>query len=215
VRILIATPVFQLYSQTVAATLLQDWDGGTRDYVLAQDDDLSLSHYARITAKFNRLREMALAGGYDALLVVEADMLPPPHALRCLLDTGADVAYGLYCFRHTEQAGLWNVYATLNDDGSGAALCSDPAQARSLWGSVVRCAGVGMGCTLIRRHVLSALPFRDNGALHCDWWMGMDAAAAGYSQVAHLAVACGHIQDRERAIWPDPTSDTLGRVDRL
>jgi hypothetical protein len=212
VRILIATPVFQLYSQTVAATLLQDWDGGTRDYVLAQDDDLSLSHYARITAKFNRLRTLALAGGYDALLVVEADMLPPFHALRCLLDTEADVAYGAYCFRHDSMRGLWNVAATLYPDGHADWLMAYEAQARDLAGKVVRCQGVGLGCTLIRRRVLDAVPFRDNDRLHCDWFLGMDAAAAGFSQVAHLGVLCGHIQDKTRAIWPDPLADNLYRV---
>jgi hypothetical protein len=216
VRILIATPVFQLYSQTVAATLLlEPPDGAQRDYVLVQDDDLQLSHYARITAKYNRVRGLALTGGYDALLVVEADMIPPPHALRALLATGADVAYGAYAFRHEHQGRLWNVAAQLGDDGSGAWLCADRDQARSLWGQVVHCAGVGLGCTLLRRHVLAALPFRDDGRLHCDWWLARDAHHQGFAQAAHLGVACGHIQDRTRAIWPDPTREDMSREERL
>jgi hypothetical protein len=216
VRILIATPVFQLYSRTVASVLTMDApDGCERDYVLAQDDDLSLSHYARITAKFNRIRALALAGGYDAMLSVEADMLPPPHALCALLGTGADIAYGVYSFRHEFQEGQWTVAARLRGDGSADWLCSDPTEARRLWGRVVRCEGVGMGCTLIRRHALESLPFRDNGVVHCDWMLGMDAAAAGLSQAAHLGVICGHIRDRERAVWPDPTTETLSREERI
>lgn len=215
-RILIATPVFQLYSQTVASVLLLDPPADCeRDYVLAQDDDMALSHYACITAKYNRVRAMALGGAYDALLCVEADMIPPPHALRALLDTGADIAYGVYAFRHEHQGRLWNVAAQLHDDGRGDWLCADRAQARRLWGEVVRCAGVGLGCTLITRRALLALPFRDDGRLHCDWWLATDATRAGLSQVAHLGVACGHIQDRGRALWPDPASDDMSRVERL
>jgi hypothetical protein len=56
--------------------------------------------------------------------------------------------------------------------------------------------------------------FRDDGRLHCDWWLARDAAAAGYNQVAHLGVACGHIQNREQVIWPDPTSDDMSRTAR-
>jgi hypothetical protein len=215
VRILIATPVFQLYSQTVASTLLMDApDDCERDYCLLQDDDLSLGHYARITAKFNRIRALTLSGGYDAVLTVEADMLPPPHALRALLDTGADVAYGVYSFRHDYMQGMWNVAAKLYGDGHADWLISDPKQAQWLWGRVVRVEGVGMGVTLIRRPVLEALSFRDDGQVHCDWMFGLDAAAAGFSQVAHLGVICGHIRDKGRAVWPDPTVDTLSRETR-
>jgi hypothetical protein len=214
-RVLIATPVFQLYSRTVASVLCMDApDDCERDYVLAQDDDLSLSHYERITAKFNRLRRLALDGGYDALLTVEADMLPPPHALVALLATGADVAYGVYSFRHDDQGGMWNVAAKLRGDGSADWLISDPEQARRLWGRVVRVEGVGNGCTLIRRTALEAVPFRDNGVVHQDWMFGMDAAAKGFSQVAHLGVICGHIRDRDRAVWPDPTTESLSRETR-
>lgn len=213
-RVLIATPVFQLYSSTVASVLVMDApEDCQRDYVLLQDDDLSLSHYDRITAKFNRMRALALDGGYDALLTVEADMIVPPNALGDLLATGADVAYGVYSFRHDYQEGMWNVAAKLRGDGSADWLCSDPEQARrlALARKVVRVEGVGNGCTLIRRNVLEAIPFRDNGVVHQDWMLGMDVAAAGFSQVAHLGVLCGHIRDRDRAVWPDPTSESLSR----
>jgi len=37
--------------------------------------------------------------GFDALLTIEHDMVIPPDALLKLLDTKADVVYGLYVFR--------------------------------------------------------------------------------------------------------------------
>ena len=45
-------------------------------------------------------RSMALAGGFDALLLVENDMILPPDALLKMAAVDADVVCGLYVNRH-------------------------------------------------------------------------------------------------------------------
>jgi len=49
--------------------------------------------------QYQLARDIVLDQGFDALLTIEHDMVIPPDALLKLLDTKADVVYGLYVFR--------------------------------------------------------------------------------------------------------------------
>lgn len=166
-----------------------------------------------IAAQYNEAREMALRGGYDALLTVECDMLPPANAIRRLRTTGADVAYGLYVLRRPPWE--WNAYSVM--EGMAAwPLSRVEDRARVEWGEVVDVDGIGLGCTLIQRKVLESLRFRADGLLHhdgnrsyCDWYFGQDARTAGFTQRCDTAVICGHIHPadehgaaRPSVIWP-------------
>lgn len=166
-----------------------------------------------ITAQYNEARRLMLAGGYDALLTVECDMLPPPNAIRRLRNTGADIAYGLYVLRRPPWE--WNAYSVM--EGMAAwPLSRVPDRARIEWGEVVDVDGIGLGCTLIQRKVLEAIRFRADGLLHadgersyCDWYLSQDARAAAFSQRCDTGVICGHIhphdeqgRDRPSVIWP-------------
>lgn len=150
-----------------------------------------------ITAQYNEARRLTLAGGYDALLTVECDMLPPRNAVRRLAATGADVAYGLYVLRRPPWE--WNAYSVV--EGMAAWPLSQVAGRAQLdWGEVVEVDGIGFGCTLIRRQVLERLEFRATGLLHADgqrsyndWYFGQDARAAGFRQVCDTSVLCGHV----------------------
>ena len=47
-----------------------------------------------------RRGQWRFAGGFDALLLVENDMILPPDALLKMAAVDADVVYGLYVNRH-------------------------------------------------------------------------------------------------------------------
>ena len=171
-----------------------------------------------IAHNYQKARRWVLENGYDYLFTVEADMVIPPNALTRLLDVcenqGGDVAYGLYCFKNTS---TWSAVSEL-DMKHFRSLRKDPAKAKDAWGKVIDVAGVGMGCTLIKRSVLEVIDFRTdelNPDVHNDWVFAYDLQQEGFAQKCDLGVVCGHISmtPLPRVIWPDPDSPRLYRND--
>lgn len=160
-----------------------------------------------------------LAGNYDALLSIESDMIVPPSALLKLVALDADIAYGLYCWRRGNHR--WNTYTEL-DKTTGKSICERQDKGRESWGKTLDAvAGVGLGCTLIRRRVLKSLQFRveekTKAHISCDWWLAYDAARLGYTQRADLSIVCGHISyaPTPRAIWPTNEGERHYRIEEL
>ena len=158
-----------------------------------------------ITWKYNEARRLTLDGGFDALFCVEADMIVPPDALVKLAAVDADVTTALYVSRHSDHS--WYVYDEIDTDRSTAQCRTPdmtPTRAREVWGNVVVTKGGALGCTLIHRHVLERLTFRNEGAIPNDWWFALDAERAGFRQMAHCGVTCGHIDAAHRVtLYPD------------
>jgi len=159
-----------------------------------------------------------LAGDYDALLCVESDMIIPPDTLTRLAACKSDVAYGLYVFRHTKHA--WSAYETM-EETSGRSISEDAIRARAKWGSVIDVAGVGLGCTLIKRTVLEHVPFRLSAdapdKTSCDWTFALDCHDYGFTQRCDLGVVCGHITYKPYPliVWPDIDAPKLYRRETL
>lgn len=156
--------------------------------------------------KHNEARHIVLDGGYDALLHVDADMVVPMDALERLCAVDADVVYGLYVSRKTPERWLCWVEPTT--------VITDTVMPDTHWGKVVHSYGAGMGCTLIRRHVLERLAFRTDGTLASDWWFAQDCTNYGYRQAHDLGCICGHI-DHDRVLWPDIAAPNLYEVTKL
>lgn len=161
--------------------------------------------------KYNHGRELALCGGYDAMLTVEADMIVPADALIKLADVSAGIVRGLYVSRHDDR--MWYAFRSAYTDRTDAIvddLSHDTAQAQTAIAEqrVITTVGGGFGCTLIRRHVLEDIAFRVEGALPCDWWYSLDARKRGHMQAHHCGVVCGHVS-HGRVAWPDPTRETM------
>jgi hypothetical protein len=179
-----------------------------------------------ITDKYNAGRAVMLSQGYDAMLTVESDMRVPPDALAQLAAAGAPVAYGTYAFRRG--GGLLNAFSVMDPDRmAGYPLSYVPDRLQAAWGGVVEVDGVGLGCTLIRRDVLEATPFRidrsrphmDGTFSHCDWYFALDCLDREIRQVAHLGVLCGHISPCDLSgavapsvLWPDISRPESGFV---
>lgn len=171
-----------------------------------------------IAHNYNKARRFALDNGFDYLLTVEADMVIPSYALTKLLDTSeaqnAGVVYGLYVFKNSA---TWSAWTYLDMDG-GRAINKDPALIHAYWGKTMEVAGVGLGCTLIRRDVLEAIEFRTDElheSVHNDWCFAYDLQQKGFKQVCDLRVVCGHIslKPSPRVIWPDPEMPRFYRND--
>jgi hypothetical protein len=220
-KILVATAMLQMHLHTVRSAFLQQWDGPL-DFMFLSGGD-SEDGYQAVTDKYERARRQALAGGYDYLFCVEADMIIPPDALYKLVRLGADVGYGLYCWRHGKALGMWSAYPIV-EQSRGYSLSHNKDEARACWGEIAIVAGVGLGCTLIARKVLEAIHFHHALGdqerpipVHCDWCLAEDCQRLGFTQAMDLSIVCGHILDTtpRAVVWPDVDAEDLYRIDLL
>jgi len=198
----------RVYARTLQSILTQEWPHVLDIVFGKRDGDRSLDD---LTAKHNRARKLALAGGYDALFLVEADMIIPPDALLKLADIETDVAYGLYVSRHG--SGQWLAFDQISKN-SGKSINRNRKYCADKWGKVIETQGVGMGCTLINRRALEALEFRRYGANADDWYFSLDCIELGIKQYHHLGVVCGHIDGRH-VLWPSLQYETMLQTEPL
>lgn len=222
-KILIGMLAHQLDSEVVKGVHTQVWDDADGFDVLTMwgaDIRPNEDRFAAITRKYAQLQRTFLAGPWDALLTVEQDMLLPPDALSRLarlVKDGADIAYGLYVWRYAEQH-WWNAHPRIETDDRQMpwfwSMTQYPSIAQQYWGQPIQVAGLGLGCTLISRQTLVRLPFRQTRPDHCcDTTLALDAIGEGLIQVADLGVVCGHMLGDGRTIWPDPTTESLYRIE--
>lgn len=187
--------------ETWASLQALQWPG-TLDIVLGRNDTVTGHRYEDLANKHNQARTLALYGGYDALMFVEADMVIPADALERLAAVDADVVYGLYCSRHTPQF-VWLCCDRLSATSVNWLVTSAETAGR-IWGRTVESAGVGLGCTLIRRQALDSVGFRTHPkhTVADDWLFSLDCQRHGLRQAHDLGVVCGHIVDDKMMVWP-------------
>jgi hypothetical protein len=194
-HLLIFTPTYNngLRHETVASLVGQQtshwitWEVGRYNPYAGRD-------MRNVLAQYSYAREMCLRGPYDALLTVEHDMTLPVHAVQTLCDTPAPVVYGTYLLRQDSVLNAWRYEGT---SGLGMSL-GRPQYAAELQryrrDGIGRVSGCGFGCTLIRRSVLEAIPFRQDSADHApDMPFALDCVRKEILQLARFDVKCGHI----------------------
>jgi hypothetical protein len=243
-RVLVFTPAHPKYGimpQTTESVqkAMQEYDG-VAEWFISYNDNPYAEPYENVTHQHNKAREIMLDLGYDALFSVEADMIIPPDTIQSLIDVDADIAYGLYVWRHKIRR--WNAYKTLTLwGGESFSYNHDGSDAREAWGKVMDVVGLGMGCTLIRRNVMEKLhfrvhdgkpgwiadeykeqfeelgvnPYRARTNMVCDdWLLAMDAQHYNFKQRCNLNVICGHI-DGDTVIWPDVEETKFYRIEEI
>ena len=243
-KILIYTPEHPSYGirpQTRCSiqAAIKNYDGPV-DWLISTGDNPVNAAYDNVAYHHNKARSIILAGNYDAFLSIESDMIVPVDTIVGLIATDSDIAYGLYIWRH--KPFRWNAYKTLNLwGGESVTYHYNGNDARASWDRIIDVAGLGMGCTLIRRNVLEELEFRLHDGTHSwivdeyreqfetlgidphkerrhmvcdDWLLAMDAQHYGYSQRCNLSIVCGHI-DHQYVLWPDLDSKNFYRKDMV
>jgi hypothetical protein len=201
----------RIEARTLQSVMAIDWDTPF-EVVLGREDRAEIpdtpGKYASLTAKYNQAATLALSGGYDSLLTIEADMVIPAMALRRMTLVNADVVYGLYCSRRPgrrQGSDRWLIFSDVNiNPFTVKKLAADAGMRKQIWGEVVESQGIGLGCTLINRQVLEQIPFRcPDPEVSCDWYFAYDCQRTGFTQAHDCGVVCGHI-DGDATYWPDP-----------
>lgn len=201
-KVFVFTPIYRIEPETVRALLMLSWSGPLTLHL--QRDNPHVDGRENITHQYQAGRRAFLAGPYDAMLVIESDIIPPPDSLERLAALKADVAYGHYVFRTTAVSNIFERYpgAPRNE---GESLSVWPAKYKEAKRrGVVACSGAGLGCALIKRHVLERFEFRhpaDDGG-YCDTWFNRDVLRAGMVQRADMNLMCGHKDADGRVLWP-------------
>lgn len=200
----------RLWGRTVTSIFRLDWQEPI-DWLFRANDNPDRGYgpivdkHRNITRNYNYARRAFLASDYDALLCIECDMIVPPDALKRLVACDADVAYGLYIFRSSGRE--WNAYTILQDNW-GRSLSTDTEAVKAAWGNVIDVAGVGLGCTLIRRRVLEATEFTlpAHQKMSCDWMLALFCQEHGFTQRCDTGLVCGHqtYKPFPQIFWPDP-----------
>ena len=196
-----AGPYVQMYERPLRNMLSQQFEG-TLEIYMQSGEPYRGTPYDRVALKYERARHVALEGGFDAMWTIEYDMIVPKNALQRLSQIDTDIAYGLYCWRYPPYK--WSAYTYL-DSQNGISLSEMPDYARKVSGKVIDVAGMGNGCTLIRRSALEKIPFRRAGHGAQDWYLSLDAHHLGLGQKCDTSLICGHMSTTPRPfiVWPD------------
>lgn len=179
-------------------------EGCEADWTIGLDNPYGLDGRHKNTLhQYQQIQKRVLEEGYDALVTFEHDMLVPTDGLVKLMDTDAEIVYGLYMLRY----GAYRVNAFIymdNVPNLQQSLTNYPnryAQAEKQgW---ARVGGVGMGFTLFRRKVLEMFEFHATGnSFAPDWGIAVDAARHKIKQICRFDVKCGHIEKNGIVVYP-------------
>ena len=166
------------------------------DIMFTRDNPYTMAEgrvYKNIQLNYEKMRQLALTGGYEKAWIVESDTIPPRDALQKLLEVEAPVVSGLYALRHGEPTP--NIRWKDNHWGWPSV--------QAHWGQTIETDGGCTGCLLIDRSVLEKFSFINNlnnppdGAF-MDWCINHKI-----KQMARLDVVCGHKKPDGEVIWPD------------
>lgn len=210
VDVMVFTPILRLEPATVRALCLMESAGPLT--VVLQRDNPAGKPYEDHLHQYQRGRRLFLVGGYDAMLVIESDIIPPQDTLQRLAALGVDVAYGSYLFRGDGQPVtniLERYYSRPETRHKPARNIGEPLSERGLYQAAVRqgvidCSGSGLGCILIKRNVVEAVPFERppaGGFFDMAWTEAV--YRAGYRMKADMSVKCGHVNKDGSVLWPD------------
>jgi len=160
-----------------------------------------------VTRDHNIIRQKVLDGGYDYLLILDQDVIPPKDVIEQLMKHDKDVVSALY-FGHHDIGGevtvmpfAWVFSKELGDwNNTGYLLDTE------VWGApqLLQIAFAGMGCILIKRNVLEKIEFRYSQEMDAwdDRWLGVDVRANGFEFYLDNTVKCKHLyKDRPFSYW--------------
>lgn len=174
--------------------------------------------YDNVTHQYQLARKQFLASDCDTFLSIEDDIIIPKDGIIMLARANMDVAFGIYCLRQKPNL-RWNAFVTVTED-EGLSITEHSYLETVQYcnkNSIIEMKGVGLGFTMIKRHVLEKIPFRRDGVACNDWFFSLDCQAHGIKQHAHFGVRCGHVHQvsTRKILWPDQHADNFHREELI
>lgn len=186
-KILVAVPTFE---NITPETFKAIYDLHTGDHTVDFD---FVKGYDCAVAR-NKIVDKTLKGGYDAVLMVDSDVIIPEDTLERFLESPVPICFGL-CPRKNTDKRLTTAYKL------GTANYDNAYSYDELNLSRLECRGVGAACVLIRREVFEAMKYPyfkyvtydDGRLLSEDFYFCEEARNRGYVIWADTRVRCGHL----------------------
>lgn len=163
-------------------------------------NDPNEHRFANITRKTELARVYAVEKGYDALLLLDDDMVFPRDTVERLCATGSDVAYGLTVWRHRPK--VWSACIEIAEPNHVVMYTRETALRDDIWGKTIDVNGVGSYCTLVKRNVLEQVTFERRGIHNFDYYLACDLQRLGIKQVCDCGLIVGHVTEHGVA-YPD------------
>ena len=160
-----------------------------------------------VTRDHNRIRQKVLDDGYDYLLILDQDVIPPADVIERLMAHDKDVVSAMYFGHHDIGQGqvqampfAW-VFSGEHKDWNNTGYLLDS----EVWtDQLLKIAFSGMGCILIKRAVLEKISFRYSLEMDAwdDRWLGVDVWDNGFEFYLDTSVKCQHLyKDRPFSYW--------------
>ena len=203
-RVLIAVPTFEnITPDTFKSIYDMDKAGHECDFDFIRGYDCA-------TARNNIVRRVQ-EGNYDAVMMVDNDVVVPRDALACLSSHGMDVVSGYYLHRPASniadgktcvcRVGEYNFTDQITDLELKALAANGV--------NLLLIHGGGMGCIFIRRAVFDRYQYPwyywtnypDGGVLSEDLYFCVKCGELGIPIYVDTRVACGHLM--RHMVWPE------------
>lgn len=210
-RVLLYCPVIDKPLPETAKAIKRLTFDGSVTIEIGRENPYGKGDYRNVLAQYEHAWDMALDGGYDALLTIEHDIIPPSDALEQLWRANVPVAFGMYRFR---TCNIINLYRNTTGRAPDQSYSIFPEEWEKLRGrEVIPVSGVGWGCTLIRSSVLREVKPRavDETGLSVDIAFASDCQARKIKMYGVPGVVCGHIHEG-KTLWPFALRDMFIKV---
>ena len=164
----------------------------------------------RTTEAHDACRKYALKNGYDYMLHLETDVIPPFDVIERLLASKKNVIGGLYDIFHGKSR---KIMVQTNEplDRSYRAYRTVPflehEEPLFFDGTVKQIYHIGIGCVLISKYVMEKIPFRVdlNNVYHADTWFANDCFQRDIPIFADTSIMCKHLN----STWLDAIDEIL------
>jgi len=151
----------------------------------------------RIVSSRNILRKQAIQQGYDFLLSLEQDIIPPKDIIERLLHNNKDIVSAVYFMPYNNT--LTPMLGVNQGKEKYSYLSFEQVDKSS---EVININYVGLGAILISKRVLEKIKFRiDKKPGFDDWWFCKDAEREGFKIYADLSVKCKHLLNNRPWSW--------------
>ena len=176
------------HGESAYATLLR-----SMHVKVVEDPKPATTRVEKILNGRSYLREYALKNGYDYLFFVDGDVMVPKQPLELLLNLNADIMCGVFLSAFVIDEKTVIAPVIFKDLGNGE--CQLYTYEGAVVPQILEIGAASLGCTLLSRKVLEAVPFRTLGNSKTggeDMAFFVDARAKGFKAFAHTGIKCLH-----------------------
>lgn len=154
--------------------------------------------YFTINDAHNACREYAMRKGYDYILHLETDVIPPHDVIERLMNHKRKVCSGLYDIFHGQERKLMVQLPEPYErtvSGFRSVRFIEEGEVNFFDGTVKRVYHAGIGCALISKDVFTKIPFRVVKGIdfHSDTWFANDCFINNINIYVDTTIQCEHL----------------------